>query len=145
MIRWLLDTDHVSLQERGHPTLRKRLEAVPHDAIAVSVVTMEEMLRGRLALLARRTRGEPRVRAYRKLVESVHFFSSITIVPFDATCERKYEALLALRLRIGSQDLRIAATALVNELIVVTRNWKDFGRVPELALEDWTISGERSG
>ncbi len=70
MIRWLLDTDHVSLQERGHPVLLDRLRAVPPGEVAVSVVTVEEMLRGRLAVLARQHSGERRIRAYAKLMET---------------------------------------------------------------------------
>ena len=58
MIRVLLDTDHVSLHERGHLPLRARLVSVPPEEVAVSVVTVEEMLRGRLAILARRSEGE---------------------------------------------------------------------------------------
>ena len=138
MIRWLVDTDHVSLHERGHEPLRSRLASVPPGVIAVSVVTMEEMIRGRLALLARRSEGEARVRAYAKFMETVAFFGSISVVPFDVACEQKFQELRSMRLRVGSQDLRIAATALVNNLILVTRNRQDFERVPGLAIEDWS-------
>jgi tRNA(fMet)-specific endonuclease VapC len=48
MIRVLLDTDHVSLHERGHLPLRARLASCPPEEVAVSIVTVEEMLRGRL-------------------------------------------------------------------------------------------------
>lgn len=140
MIRWLLDTDHVSLHERGHPTLRMRLVAVPPEMVAVSVVTVEEMIRGRLAVLARRSGGERRVHAYAKFLETVLFFSSIPVVSFDLTCEERFQTLQGLRLRIGSQDLRIAATALVHQLIVVTRNRQDFERIPGLVLEDWSVA-----
>jgi hypothetical protein len=64
MIRVLLDTDHVSLHERGHLPLRARLASFPPEEVAVSVVTVEEMLRGRLAILARRAEGEARVHVY---------------------------------------------------------------------------------
>ena len=43
------------------------------------------------------------------------------------------------RIRIGTMDLRIAATALANGMTVLTRNIVDFGRVPNLTVEDWTL------
>lgn len=58
MTLYLLDTDHVSLHERGHPALLDRLASLPPQRLAVSVITLEEMLRGRLAIVARRTGGE---------------------------------------------------------------------------------------
>ena len=138
MIRVLLDTDHVSLQERGHLPLRARLASLPPGAIAVSVVTVEEMLRGRLAILARRSEGEARVRAYAKFLETVLFFSTVPVMPFDMACEQQFQALRAMRLRVGSQDLRIAATALVHNVVLVTRNRRDFEQVPGLMLDDWS-------
>src|SRR5574341_1210141 len=75
MIRVLLDTDHVSLHERGHLPLHARLASGPPEEVAVSVVTVEEMLRGRLAILARRAEGEARVHAYGKLLETVLFYA----------------------------------------------------------------------
>ena len=138
MIGVLLDTDHVSLQERGHLPLRSHLESLPPGAIAVSVVTVEEMLRGRLAILARRSEGEARIRAYAKLLETVLFFSSIPVIPFDSACEQQFQALRTMRLRVGSQDLRIAATALVHNVVLVTRNRRDFEQVPGLMLDDWS-------
>ncbi|MCP4658632.1 MAG: type II toxin-antitoxin system VapC family toxin [bacterium] len=138
MIRWLLDTDHLSLQERGHAVLRRRLAAVPPETVATSAVTLQEMLRGRLAVLSRDLPGELRAQAYQKLVDTVRFFNTIPFVPFDVACEEKFQELRRHRIRIGTLDLRIAAVALVHDLTVISRNWKDFGRVPGLKLADWT-------
>lgn len=41
---------------------------------------------------------------------------------------------------IGGNDLLIAATALAHNLILVTHNTREFGRISELNLEDWEIS-----
>ncbi len=137
-VRCLFDTDHVSLHERGHSNLKARLQTAPSETIGVSVVTVEEMVRGRLAVLARRTEGGVRVHAYKKFLETVHFFSSIPVVAFDLACEEKFQELRARGLRVGSQDLRIAATALVNDLVLVTRNRQDFEQVRGLRVEDWS-------
>src|SRR2546425_3074997 len=102
MIRVLLDTDHVSLHERGHLPLRARLASFPPEEVAVSIVTGEEMLRGRLAMLARRSAGEARLHASTKLLETVHFLSTIPVVPFDRACEQQFYAGRAVRRRVGS-------------------------------------------
>ena len=61
MIRFLLDTDILSLSERGDPNVRRRLTALSAEEVAVSLISAEEMMRGRLAVLSRRSQGERRV------------------------------------------------------------------------------------
>ena len=137
MIRFLLDTDILSLSERGAPGVRQHIEALAADEYVVSAVSAEELMRGRLAMLARRSGGEERVHAYRKLVATIRFLHTVTILDFDMACEQGFTALRQQKIRIGSRDLRIAATALVHGLTVVTRNSQDFGKVPGLVLENW--------
>jgi tRNA(fMet)-specific endonuclease VapC len=57
----------------------------------------------------------------------------------EDTCERQFQEFRKQKIRIGSQDLRIASTAIVHNLIVVTRNQRDFRHIPRLTLEDWTV------
>jgi tRNA(fMet)-specific endonuclease VapC len=38
---------------------------------------------------------------------------------------------------IGLPDLMISATALVNDLVIVTANTRHFSRIPDLAVENW--------
>ncbi|MEH2414390.1 type II toxin-antitoxin system VapC family toxin [Nostoc sp.] len=59
---------------------------------------------------------------------------------FDQYAINCYEDLIRQRIRIGTQDLRIAAITLSVNGILVTRNRKDFEKVPNLRFEDWTIS-----
>lgn len=138
MTKYLLDTDHVTLHERGNLLLLRRLERIAPEDVAVSAVTVEESLRGRLAILARRIEGATRVHAYAKFIESVQFFGRIEVLAYDLACEDEYQALHAIR--IGTQDRKIAATALAYGRILVTRNQRDFRKVPNLLLEDWSSS-----
>src|SRR5262245_33914054 len=138
MLRFLLDTDHVTLYQHGHPQVTQRLSTEPHGTVGISVVTLEETLRGRLAVVSGST-GLKRIRAYAHLLASWQLLQPFPIAPYDQTCEDEFQKLRSLRLRIGSQDLRIAAPALANKLTAVTRNRVDFGQVPNLMIEDWSV------
>ena len=54
MTLYVLDTDHVSLQQRAHQVLLQRLQTLgDDDSIAVTVVTVEEQIRGRMEIIRR--------------------------------------------------------------------------------------------
>ncbi len=139
MLRFLLDTDHLTLFDHGHPQVRQRYVAEPPTSVGISVVTIQEYLRGRLAALSRHQSGPQQVQAYAKLLTSLLLFQLFPQVPFDQPCEDQFQQLKSLRLRVGSQDLRIASVALVNNLILLTRNRRDFALVPSLVLDDWSV------
>jgi tRNA(fMet)-specific endonuclease VapC len=78
------------------------------------------------------------VRGYALLVNTVWLFNQMPIAAFDLACEAHYQQLRGQRVRIGTQDLRISAVALVHNLTLLTRNRGDFGRVPGLRIDDWS-------
>lgn len=51
----------------------------------------------------------------------------------------RYEQLRQQKIRIGTRDLRIGAIALSAGGTVVTRNARDFLRIPGLSIENWTV------
>ena len=57
---------------------------------------------------------------------------------FDAAAADRFDSLRAARVHVGTLDLRIAAIALANDKTVLTRNVRDFRKVPGLRVEDWT-------
>jgi tRNA(fMet)-specific endonuclease VapC len=138
MTAYLLDTDHFTLIERGDALVVSNLKKHRSEEIATSVVTVEESLRGRLAVLARAANGVDRVRSYREFQESMELIGRLQVLGYDESAERIYQSFRTLKPRIGSQDLKIASVALANSCVVITRNRRDFGRVPGLAVQDWS-------
>jgi tRNA(fMet)-specific endonuclease VapC len=138
VLRYLFDTDHLTLFDQGHAQVGLRLTNEPAGSVGLSPITVEEYLRGRLAALARARMGAERIRRYALLIASVQMLQSWPVAPFDQAAEDQFQILLGQKLRVGTQDLKIASVALANKLILVTRNQRDFGRVAGLTLEDWS-------
>ncbi len=143
---YILDTDHVSLLQNRHPILIQRISQNKPESLAVTVITLEEKIKGWLKAINNRN-NEPLksnsklIWAYKGLADEIEFFKNIQLLAFDNPAYEIYQFLVLQKLkRIGTQDLRIAAITLSVNGILVTRNWTDFGQVPDLLLEDWTIS-----
>ncbi|MBZ8182409.1 type II toxin-antitoxin system VapC family toxin [Oscillatoria salina] len=140
MSRYILDTDHVTLFQYGQPKIAQRAKEVGGMNIFVTTVTLEEQLRGRLAGIQRANRRPEQLTiAYENLQITLLYFCSMNLLNFDNAAYNCYQSLRQQKIRIGTHDLRIAAIALVNQGIVVTRNQQDFGKVPGLDIDDWTI------
>jgi len=138
--RYILDTDHVTLFQYNHPQIAQRARAVGSSNIFITTVTLEEQLRGRLAGISRcATKPELLAVAYENLRRTQLYFCSVNLLNFDDAAYNCYQSLRQQQIRIGTQDLRIAAIALANQAVVVTRNHQDFSKVPGLLFEDWTI------
>ena len=137
--RYILDTDAVTHQQlRRGPVLRRIAEHAPAE-VATTIITMAEQLRGRLAEINRAADEPSLVAAYAWLDRTRSYYCSALILPFDTASAAMFRVLVAGRLRVGTQDLRIAAIALANDAVLVTGNRRDFERVPGLRIEDWTV------
>lgn len=138
MTLYLLDTDHISLAQRGHPQVIARIMATNANNLFISIVTVQEQMRGRLAQTQQAKSSDSLIRAYKLLHETIAFSRTIPILDFDEQSSALFDGLRQQKIRIGTLDLRIAAIALAHNQIVVTRNTRDFARVPNLRMEDWT-------
>ncbi len=77
--------------------------------------------------------------AYAHLSRAMEYFHTIRVLDFDPDALACFQTLQKEKLRIGTKDLRIAAVALSQQAILVTRNAKDFSQIPGVNLEDWSI------
>ncbi len=71
------------------------------------------------------------------MVDTVVELNQFRLLSFTEEAIDRFENLRTLKLGVRANDLRIAAIALVSGATVVTRNVTDFGRVPDLIVENW--------
>jgi tRNA(fMet)-specific endonuclease VapC len=137
----ILDTDVLTIIQReqnpAYSKLVERLEATDED-VGVSIVTFEEQMRGWLAFIARGRTSAQQTMAYAKLHALLEDFNSRPVFDFDEDCAAEFDSLVRARVRIGTMDLKIAATAISHNALLLSRNLADFRRVPGLRVEDWT-------
>ena len=130
-MQYLLDTDTCVDLLRGVRPVLEKLEALTPDDCGISAITSFELFAG--AARARNPRLE---------TEKVQkLFDVVEELPFDADAGRRAGALRAkledAGTPIGPYDLLIAAHALALDLLLVTANTAEFGRVAGLRLKNW--------
>jgi tRNA(fMet)-specific endonuclease VapC len=139
MSRYVLDTDMLTLYQEGHPSVCRHVEAHPSEELAVTVISIEEQLSGWFTMLRRTSDREQLAKIYQRLTDTTNFLARLNILSFSLPAIERFENLRAMRLNIGAMDLRIAAIALEANNGVVTRNLRDFRRIPGLSVEDWSV------
>ena len=142
-MRYLLDTDHISiLQRRSGPEfaiLSARINRESRADLGFSIVSFHEQVLGCHAYINRARNAGGVVRDYDMLVRALRQFAAAPVVTFDASAGVVFDGLGHRRLRVGTMDLRIASIALSRGLVLLTRNRADFTTVPGLVMEDWTV------
>jgi len=135
MPRYMLDTDTCSyIMKRSNDAVLKRLQKVPVSDVCISVITKSELLFG-VEVSPRRRQDESALSAFLGYVE---------VLDFPDTASLHYAKIPAglktLGTLIGANDLFIAAHARSLGLTLVTNNTREFGRVPKLVIENWTLA-----
>lgn len=139
----VLDTDHLTLltgpPRTGSSDLFLRLKDSEDQEIVTSIVSVEEVMRGWMAVIARERKVARQIHAYSQLAALFTFFADWLLLPFDARAAAKFEELRSQTRRISASDLKIAAITLVHDALLLTANRRDFERVPGLRFEDWLV------
>ncbi len=142
-MKYLLDTDHVSILQRQsgqeYAALAARLARESPNDVALSSISFHEQVLGCHTYIIRARTSSDLVRGYEMLERVLRDFAAAIVLPFDASAAAVFDGLLAQRIRIATMDLRVAAVALSRNLTLLTRNVSDFSKVPGLVTEDWTV------
>jgi len=81
--RFVLDTDVVSLLQRGHRTVVAHVGRYDPDDVGTSIITVEEQLSAWYTLLRRAKTAGELVPVYRRMAETVRFFSRLPLLTFS--------------------------------------------------------------
>jgi predicted nucleic acid-binding protein len=132
---YLVDTNVVSEARRGSRQAVGWLQSVRPEAIYLSALTLGEIMRG----VTLRQRTDPRT-ALRlaEWLERLRRDHADRIMPVTDRIALEWGRIAALRPR-GDVDGLIAATAIVHDLILVTRNVSDFEDTPVSLINPWDV------
>jgi tRNA(fMet)-specific endonuclease VapC len=136
---YILDKDTLSLSQQGHAAINARVSTLAPGELAITVLSVEEQILGRFTQVRKARNADELVEAYQHLTETIQMLSGAAILSFTKPAVTRFTQLLRLKLGVGKMDLRIAAVALENNGVVVTRNLRDFKRIPNLVVENWAV------
>jgi len=109
------------------------------DRLCITTVTLEEQIGGWSAL-ARSTRTPlEHEHAAMFLAALVISWNRFALAPMTVASLARFDLLVKAKLNVERNDLRVAAIALEIGATVVTRNRRDFGRLPGLLIGDWSV------
>ena len=134
------DTDVLTEILLGNAALVARATAIPMREQAVPVIVIEEIMRGRLNVIrqAEAGRGKASItRAYELFEETFRDFRRLHILSHTPQAEALYQQWRQQGIRIATHDLRIAALCVAHAARLISRNRRDFERVPGLMVEFW--------
>ena len=131
MASFLVDTNILVYAFKGQGGCRERINRAPPQSLAISTITIFEIEFG----LAKSNNPSHLREFLQKLLQRCQ------LLPLDepsaAHAGRLRAYLAALGQPIGPYDLLIAGIALAHNLTLVTRNTREFERVPGLTIENW--------
>ena len=132
-ITYMLDTCIcVDYLRAKNEKLLRRVRECSHD-VSISAIVAAELFHG----------AYHSKRVEENLRDTVELISNFDVVPFDEPEAKAYGQILDSLQRkgqvIGSNDIMIAATALIRNAVLVTNNTHEFSRIDGLKLDDWTL------
>ena len=142
-MKYILDTDVFTIAQLPDSPEYKRLHArvlelSADDALVTTVVTYEEQTRGWLAYAAKSRATAHQIKAYARLNAHLRNYLNFEVLDFDSRAGDEFDRMQRSKPRIGTADIKIAAIVLSQNAVLLSRNLRDFTKIPNLRVEDWT-------
>ncbi len=138
MPRFMLDTDTCSHIMKRDAAVIDHLQSVPVSDVCMSVVTRAELMYG-VEVSPKRSQDLAALAALLRYVDTAALHEEAAVHYADIRADLKRRGTL-----VGANDLFIAAHARAMGLTLVTNNVKEFKRVKDLSIANWTArSGRR--
>ena len=134
---YLLDTNVVSDARKGAKPVLEWILSVDPSSLFLSVITIGEIIRG---IEMRRRRDPAAAEALTEWLVGMRLDTQDRILPVTENVAEVWGELAAMRTREDADGL-IAATAIVHELTLVTRNVKDFEDTGVKLVDPWQPQG----
>jgi len=129
---YVIDSDVLIEMEKGKVNFEKLVQGREDEEFFLSVITASELLHG----VNRAKTPEQRMKRS-SFVEGL--LDSIPILPVDLSVARTHSKIMAeiteAKGTVGIHDSWIAATCISNGLTLISKNKKDFEKMPGLNLE----------
>ena len=128
---YLIDTDIIIFALRGDKTVLAKFEENKNIPISISMITYAELVFG-----AKRSQNERTNMLKVNRIREIYPVEELNIGIMELFADIKAN-MYSKAIRIEDMDLFIAATAIYNDLTLVTNNTKHFRNIPLLKLENW--------
>jgi len=143
-VAWILDTNVVSEMMRPYPEPRVAwfLDAIAHEGIGISTVTIWEILNG-IGRLTTEQRREELAMRFRSILEDVF---EDRVLDWTASDALECAVILVIKRRMGESldhrlpDGMLAGAASSRNLTIVTGNEKEFRNTGVKAINPWTAA-----
>lgn len=127
---YLLDTNICIYYFKGLFGLKEKIEKIGFENFAISEITLAELIYG----------AEKSQKVEKNLEVVEDFADKIEILPILTSLRiygKEKARLKSIGKIIGDLDLFIGSTAIVNNMILATRNTREFERLEGIVIENW--------
>ena len=131
MKKYLLDTNICVYFLNGQFNLKEKIREVGFENCVVSEITIAELKYG-ITKSSKKEKNQQALDAFQSKIDILPIFPALDIYATEKVRLRTKGKIL------DEFDLLIGATAIHNNLIMVTKNVSDFDRLDGIIIEDWT-------